>query len=399
MKKYILLIISLLLILCIKVHAQNNKGCFEDNMWQFCNYKEGYLYSSTNKNMSLTLDKLEIGYDKIRNVYSVYVKVDKSIINTDVRFAFNDDELYYYKGIDRISNGVVVISCKNKLSLYTKNYGVTSKNAIKDFKKEGISLYFPEIGTQFYAVPIINKLTEREKKEQQILEEQERAERIKEQERKQQEQIKKEENVKKIFSSVNEVAIESKVTNYFNNKYVEKTKTYKGKLDTLKLGYTGEVNVMIGGDSLGVDVIKIEDEDEKVILDDWIQVAKYYCTLDGINYYEYQGDIFCLKKLNIKTHSFEYGFGGLKNKGRKFKYYRNVPDLVKKACEKNFSQRGEYFFYYLMIDNEVSVKNLELERKQRDAIRGGKTTGRKILNTIGLIGAVALGLIGAAAAG
>ncbi len=187
-------------------------------------------------------------------------------------------------------------------------------------------------------------LTEREKKELQILEEQERAERIKEQERKQQEQIKKEENVKKIFSSVNEVAIKSKVTNYFNNKYIEKIKTYKGKLDTLKLGYTGEVNVMIGGDSLGVDVIKIEDEDEKIILNDWIRASKYYCTLDGIYYYEYQEEIFFLKKLNIKTHSFEYGFGGLKNKGKKFTFYRNVPDLVKKACEQNFSQRGEHFF-------------------------------------------------------
>lgn len=242
-------------------------------------------------------------------------------------------------------------------------------------------------------------LTEREKKEQQILEEQERAERIKEQERKQQEQIKKEENVKKIFSSVNEVAIESKVTNYFNNKYIEKINDYEGKLDTIKLGYAGKVSVMIGGDSLGVDVIKIEyeDENEKVILDNWIQVAKYYCTLDGIDYYEYQGKIFYLKKVNIKTHLFEYGFGGLKNKGKKFTFYRNVPDLVKKACEQDFRQQGEYFFYYLMIDNEVSIKKLELERKQRDAIRGGKTTGRKILNTIGLIGIGVVALIGAAA--
>lgn len=30
------------------------------------------------------------------------------------------------------------------------------KNAIKDFEKEGISLYFPRIGIRFYAVPIIN---------------------------------------------------------------------------------------------------------------------------------------------------------------------------------------------------------------------------------------------------
>lgn len=30
------------------------------------------------------------------------------------------------------------------------------KNAIKDFEREGISLYFPRIGIRFYAVPIIN---------------------------------------------------------------------------------------------------------------------------------------------------------------------------------------------------------------------------------------------------
>jgi len=206
-------------------------------------------------------------------------------------------------------------------------------------------------------------------------EERERPERIKrekeqeERERRERIEREKEENVKKIFSSVDEVAIKSKVTNYFNNKYIEKIKTYKGKLETLKLGYAGEVNVIIGGDSLGVDVIKIEHEDEnkKAMLDNWIRASKYYCILEGIVYYEFQGKISYLKKLN-----FEYGFGALKSNGKKFIYYRNVPDLVKKACEQNFRQRGEYFFYYLTIDDEVSLKKLELKREERDAVRGRK---------------------------
>ena len=74
----------------------------------------------------------------------------------------------------------------------------------------------------------------------------------------------------------------------------------------------------------------------------------------------------------------------------------NILDMVKKACEQNFTKRGEYFFEYSIIGDEVIVKELILERKQRDEIRGKKTIGRKILTIGGSV--VLLGVIAACSA-
>ena len=96
-------------------------------------------------------------------------------------------------------------------------------------------------------------------------------------------------------------------------------------------------------------------------------------------------------KIHVETKKFEHGYSGLKNRGGIFQYYGNILDMVK-----NFTKRGEYFFEYSIIGDEVIVKELILERKQRDEIRGKETTGRKILTTGGAI--VLLGVIAACSA-
>lgn len=101
-------------------------------------------------------------------------------------------------------------------------------------------------------------------------------------------------------------------------------------------------------------------------------------------------------KIHVETKKFEHGYSGLKNRGGIFQYYGNILDMVKKACEQNFTKRGEYFFEYSIIGDEVIVKELILKRKQRDEIRGKETTGRKILTTGGAI--VLLGVIAACSA-
>ena len=103
-----------------------------------------------------------MGYDKITKMYSVSVKIDDSIVNIDAKFssesAGDDGSVgYLYEGEDRMSGLRVVVLCKNKLSLYTKNFGVTSKSSIKDFNKEGIQLIFPQTQTISSIVPVKNK--------------------------------------------------------------------------------------------------------------------------------------------------------------------------------------------------------------------------------------------------
>ena len=163
MKKYFVLFVLLLIagIANAKESVTDSLGCFEDKMWRFCEYKEAYLKNRMTGSVVL-LDRLEIGYDKITKMSSVYVKIDDSIVNIDAKFssesAGDDGSVgYLYEGEDRMSGLRVVVLCKNKLSLYTKNFGVTSKSSIKDFNKEGIQLIFPQTQTISSIVPVKNK--------------------------------------------------------------------------------------------------------------------------------------------------------------------------------------------------------------------------------------------------
>lgn len=158
MKKYLVLFV--LLLVASASFSQNSerfvKGCFEDKIWKFCSYEEAYLKNDMAG--TVLLDKFEVGYDKTSKIYSIYVKFDTSIVNADVKFTRgSSSDGYLYDGIDRISGQKVSVFCRNKLSLYTQNYGVTSKAFIKEYEKEGINLIFPKTYTISSVVPVKNK--------------------------------------------------------------------------------------------------------------------------------------------------------------------------------------------------------------------------------------------------
>ena len=163
MRKYFVLLMFLLTagISNAQQSVNDSTGCFEDRALKFCEYKEVYIKDEMAKTITLSKN-FEVGYDKLSKTYSVYVKIGESIINIDARYskAWTEDDgstKYVYEGEDRISRQRVVIFCKNKLSLYTKNFGAASKNSIKDFVKEGIQLIFPESYMILSIVPIKNK--------------------------------------------------------------------------------------------------------------------------------------------------------------------------------------------------------------------------------------------------
>lgn len=104
------------------------------------------------------LTNFEVSYEKADKTYCVYVKFDSSIVNADVKFVRGSaSEGYLYEGNDRISKQKVSVFSRDKLSLYAKNHGVSSKSSIKDYEKEGINLIFPKTYTISSVVPIKNK--------------------------------------------------------------------------------------------------------------------------------------------------------------------------------------------------------------------------------------------------
>ena len=105
------------------------------------------------------LDEFEVSYDKLGKAYTVYVRFDSSIVNAEVKYVRGSvSEGYLYDGVVKNSRDQekVTVFCKNKLSLYTQNYGVASKSTIKDYEKEGINLIFPNTYIISSVVPINN---------------------------------------------------------------------------------------------------------------------------------------------------------------------------------------------------------------------------------------------------
>ena len=156
MKKNVFLVIGLFLLLCFNANAQNY-GCVENEEKKFCSYENAYMFSPTNRSASLPLNVLKIEYDKRNDIYNINILTSNDArVHLFVKYDSYDDG-YYYFGVDRISGGRVAVYCQNKLSLYTKNYGVASKSAITDFEEQGIGILFEEKSNmKFFVVPIKN---------------------------------------------------------------------------------------------------------------------------------------------------------------------------------------------------------------------------------------------------
>lgn len=321
-------------------------------------------------------------------------KGEISIVNYKIRcdgsFVYDIEKDYFINKME--SNGYLSVKSENRV---TKN-GKTIRGYVhKDWKfSAGITMdernWVLEVGFKREPVAKYKKAQQiyeekyRKEKEMEKAQEQERIARQKEQER--QERLKKEKEVREVLMELDVTKITSDVTDYFNDKYAGEIKRWERRLSTYELKYVGEVNVLLCVDSLGADIVKVENDIVNGGLNILMQSSTLYYTLDDVDYYKSQNKIFFTKSIQVKTKTYKHGYSGGKNKGRYFKYYVNVPNEVKKACEQNFMKRGEYFFEYTTVDGDVSVKELNgLERQQKDEIRGRKTTGRKILNIGGIM--------------
>lgn len=155
MKRNIFLVIGLFLMFCVDVNAQNNYGCYEDGQVKYCVYEKA-CFRNLRKDENEFLKGFEVDYNKIDNVYEIYFGQYKNTLV--VRYRSRIGNKYCYKGIERFSGNPITLMCENKLSLYTKNYGVKSKNAmVEGYNKEQILFYFDGQLTAYSIIPIMNK--------------------------------------------------------------------------------------------------------------------------------------------------------------------------------------------------------------------------------------------------
>jgi hypothetical protein len=122
----------------------SHTGYMENESMIFCAYDECYM-----KNRlvgTISLDQFSITYEKGTNIYHIHISTKESEAFIRVKFKEgNDRSGYIYEGVEENSGMRVAIFCKNKLSLYTKNFGFDSVTQIKDFEKEGINFIFPKM--------------------------------------------------------------------------------------------------------------------------------------------------------------------------------------------------------------------------------------------------------------
>lgn len=103
------------------------------------------------------------------------------------------------------------------------------------------------------------------KSKEQIAKEKKEAEEAKkklEEQRKQEEakQVKKQKEVEKILAIYQETDIKSKATDYLNTKYAKQIKECERKLEKLVLNYAGDVNILLCGDSTGINIVKLDED-------------------------------------------------------------------------------------------------------------------------------------------
>lgn len=234
-------------------------------------------------------------------------------------------------------------------------------------------------------------LTEREKKEQEILKTKTEKERIDKQEK----DIKQ---IKGILSGINieekvsqiKTEIEEHYKSILKNKMINISARDMVGLRNLSktLSLTGEFMLYVNQNK-DIEIIKkitncVDDDHSFSISDDKSNFfnrealsLKDKCTdeykINGHTYYKLNNDIFTEnykidKKITLEIRILRVNF-----KKGKFKYYTNgdrVPEIVKNWCTSNITTNGSYFINTIIIDGELTCNILNLDYETRVYLSG-----------------------------
>lgn len=407
MKKLLLILFTISL--CFNVFSQDSTYTYE---------KYGIINQYTNNMVLGVNDILRFSKHKLKNENCFIININDLSSSSEDSAGFvliialkNYDELneqYVYIGdaIEAISEkesliykGKCLVKSKNKLDIFLNNQGSDYKGIYYDNElsfsvnfynmKTDQKGYIPQIPNKFIRIfPIRNK-TEQEKKEEALKE-------------KQKQEYEKRE-IEEIKLILDEVDIEKKISNIKNDmikSYLQKTKDIilntpieqlikdnKERKKNAFLNYNFELridsnkNVNIFKDKCRYEFSYYDynrnkpfgDYKEKKLSTFELSLKdkcrnKYY--LNNFNCCKIGNDIFIEDCGFSYKFIFETDIIGVKVKGDNLKYYSNENRIsqfekVHDWCSKNITQNGFYFIHYILIDEELICRNLDLDKTQK----------------------------------
>lgn len=126
----------------------------------------------------------------------------------------------------------------------------------------------------------------------------------------------------------------------------------------------------------------ISDDESSFINREALQQKDSYADeykIDEYTYYTLNNDIFTDNYKINKNLSLEIKTIGVNFKNGKFKYYTNesisfvnekvIPQIVENWCSENIKTNGLYFINYIMIDNELICRILNLDRQTKEYLK------------------------------
>lgn len=103
------------------------------------------------------------------------------------------------------------------------------------------------------------------------------------------------------------------------------------------------------------------------------------CKIGEYTYYIFNNDIFTDDYKIDKNLSLEIRTIGVNFKSGKFKYYTNenisfanenvIPQIVENWCSENIKTNGLYFINYILIDDELVCRTLNLDRQTKEYLK------------------------------
>lgn len=235
--------------------------------------------------------------------------------------------------------------------------------------------------------------------EQKRLEENERKRKEEKERREREELLKREKEMGKLLSSINGSVLRYKVDSISCEKACKKVRSLDliESVKPLIEELPTEVKVLIHVDSLGMTIVKIDDDVVDHNLNVLFGPASNYCVVNGNVCYKHGSNIFFLMEMKVPVRYLETWVCGLKNRNGNFVYYREAPDKVQEWCRENILTNGFHAIEYVICGDKCIINKIVVDKKSEQFIKGKDPhKAKKVWKSIG--GAILLGgLVGVSA--
>lgn len=340
---------------------------------------------------------IEISYSSKRDNYGIDFKYGYIRYMLSLSYKGMSNGGYVYSGFEIESMAEVVVKTSVKLSRFLNNYGQTQEERFE--KDKLIEVHISGMGS--LSIYPIKDTPERRKKIEETRKQEEEARRQKEEKerREREELLKREKEMGKLLSSINESVLRYKVDSISCAKACKKVRSLDliESVTPLKEELPTKVKVLMHVDSLGMTIVKIDDDIVDHNLNVLFSSASNYCVVNGNVCYKHGSNIFFLMEMEVPVRYLEMWVCGLKNRNGNFVYYREAPDKVQEWCRENILTNGFHAIEYVICGDKCIINKIVVDKKSEQFIKGKDPhKAKKVWKSIG--GAILLGgLVGVSA--